>query len=102
MRTRSLSEGFGGPEPCAGGRRSRRSGIDDADLLIGAIVDHELADDAGNIAVLVEVAVAGRSDIGDLLARRDGIDRLLPVAGADDLAARAADLAQRRADLLAI
>src|SRR5262249_22747712 len=102
MRTRSLSKGFGGLEPRARGRRSGRSGVDDADLLVGAIVDHELPDDAGDIAVLVEVTIAGRADIGDLLAGGDRIDRLLPVAGDDDLAARAPDLAQRRADLLAI
>ena len=45
-----------------------------------------MADDAGDVAVGVEVHRAGRAGVVDVLAGLDQLERLGPVAGADRLA----------------
>src|SRR5687768_11752044 len=62
-----------------------RSGRDQPDLLIPRAVDHEVADDAGDVALVVEVHRAGGAGVVDVLAGLDQFDRLGPVAGTDRL-----------------
>src|SRR5207244_10521504 len=78
------------------------SGRDQSDLLVGAVLDDEVADHAGDVAIGIELGRARRAVVVDLLAGGDRRLGLGPFAGLDDLARGAADLAQRVADLGAV
>src|SRR5215468_3995541 len=65
-----------GEGSCSKGRRLP-SGRDQPDLLVSAVLDDEVADYAGDVAVGVELGRAGRAVVVDLLA---GGDRRLGLA----------------------
>jgi len=74
--------------------------LNQANFLVGSALDNEMADDAGDVADLVDFHVPSRTIVVDVLALGDQLDGLGPFTGADGFSRRVCNLAQRVAELI--